>query len=104
MYLPCIYKGYRRGSSSKLYNPRDKVYSSSSKPLELYKAVVTGVDIIDNSAYLFIDAVRKQEFTKSIQDLEEMGILPRGKPIVSWVKILGALTSFYVEESINVKT
>jgi len=101
MYL--LKKGYKRGSSSKLYNPQDKVYSSSSIPLELYKAVVIGVDIIDNSVNLFIDAARKQEFTKSIQDLEEMGILPKGKPMVSWVKILGALTSFYVEESINVK-
>ena len=101
MYL--LKKGYKRGSSSKLYNPQDKVYSSSSIPLELYKAVVTGVNIIDNSVYLFIDAARKQEFTKSIQDLGEMGMLPKGKSIVSWVKILGALTSFYVEESINVK-
>jgi len=101
MYL--LKKGYKRGSSSKLYNPQNKVFSSSSKSLELYKAVITGVNTVDDSGYLFIDAARKLEFTKSIQDLKKMGILSKEKPVISWVKILGALTSFYVEESINVK-
>jgi len=101
MYL--LKMGYRRGSSSKLYNPQDKVYSSSSKPLELYKAVTTGVSTIDDSVYLFIDAARKLEFTKSIQDLERIGVLSKEKPVIRWVKILGATTSFYVEESISVK-
>jgi len=97
-----LYKrGYRRGASSKLFDPSKVVYSSK-QVLNVYKALTTNIDKMENATYLFIDASRKLEFTKSIQELESMGVISENTPIVSWLKIIGTTISFYVEDSIRV--
>jgi hypothetical protein len=65
-----LYKGLelRRGSGQKLYDPRNAVKRYGI--LDVYRAYVTGSDIINGFGYLFIDAARKLEFTATLKDLE----------------------------------
>jgi hypothetical protein len=97
-----LYKhGYRRGASSKLYDPSKIVYNSK-QILNVYKALTTNIAKMENATYLFIDASRKLEFTKSIQELELTGVISENVPIVSWLKIIETPISFYVEDNISV--
>jgi hypothetical protein len=96
--------GYKRGASSKLYNPNNVVYSSNNQVLNVYKAVVTGLDRLEDTEHLFIDAARKLEFNMSLQELEAIGLLGEGTTSVNWLKIIGTPTSFYVEYSLGVNS
>jgi hypothetical protein len=96
--------GYKRGASSKLYNPNNVVYSLNNRVLNVYKAVVTGLDRLEDTEHLFIDAARKLEFTMSLQELEAIGLLGEDTTSVNWLKIIGTPTSFYVEYSLGINS
>jgi hypothetical protein len=97
-----LYKrGFKRGAGSKLYNPGKPVTPPNLdvQGLELYKAVVTGLDVLSKNSYLFVDAARKIEFTKSMQELESLN--PRVMKGLDWLKVIGSPTSFLVSNEVK---
>jgi hypothetical protein len=98
-------KGYRRGASSKLYKPSQDniVYTDKTRVLHVYKAMVTGLDKIGNDYHLFIDASRKLEFTMSIPELEEKGVIGESSFDIDWLKIAGTPVSFYIVDDLKLK-
>jgi len=95
--------GFRRGAGSKLYNPAE----ASTPPdlrgvgVELYKAVVTGLDVLNGSSYFFVDAARKVEFTRSLRELEHSD--PNIVRSFRWLKVLGSTTSFLVYDGVKLE-
>jgi hypothetical protein len=95
-----VYKklGFRRGSGSKLYNP-NMVIDSYKGDLNVYRAYVTGFDVLNNVSYLMLDAARKLEFMKTLADFEaqDPDIVNR----LYWVKIQGSTVSFYIRHDFD---
>jgi hypothetical protein len=98
-------KGYMRGASSKLFKPSQDniVYTDKTRLLHVYKAMVTDLDKIDNYHHLFIDASRKLEFTMSIPELEEKGVIGKSSFDINWLKIAGTPISFYIVDDLRLK-
>jgi hypothetical protein len=92
-------RGWSRASGGKLYNKNMSVTPPEIKQLtggavEVFKAVKLGYDVINDSHYLFVDARRKLEIVKSIDQLENS--LGTKLGIVSWFKVIDTTTSFTV--------
>jgi hypothetical protein len=99
-------RGWGRASGGKLYNENMSVTPPEIKQLtggavEVFKAVKLGYDIIDGSYYLFVDARRKLEIVKSIDQLENS--LGRKLSTISWFKVIDTTTSFTVVGEDNKK-
>lgn len=99
-----LYKlGFTRGAPSKLFNPGERIYPENEQSIfAIYKAIITGFDRVDDTYHLFLDAARKIEFTKTIRELESMGMIRGNAVEVSWLKVIGTPTSFYVIEDMKV--
>jgi len=92
-------RGWGGASGGKLYNKNISVTPSGIKQLtggavEVFKAVKLGYDIINDSYYLFVDARRKLEIVKSIDQLENS--LGMKLSAISWFKVIDTTTSFTV--------
>jgi hypothetical protein len=92
-------RGWSKASGGKIYNKNMSVTPSEIKQLtggavEVFKAIKLGYDIINGSYYLFVDARRKLEIVKSIDQLENsLGIK---LSTISWFKVIDTTTSFTV--------
>jgi len=92
-------RGWSRASGGKIYNKNMSVTPPEIKQLtgeavEVFKAFKLGYDVINYSHYLFVDAHRKLEIIKSIDQLENS--LGMKLSTISWFKVIDTTTSFTV--------